>query len=76
MSMDLQLNKFESPSPKDAFAKFGLNWPCGSWKEDENVKSLQIDRETDGRKDDELKAFSSGELKIVYCSWQPSTEHF
>ena len=26
-------------------AKFGWNWPSGSWEEDENVKSLQ----TDGR---------------------------
>ena len=25
--MALPLNKLESPSPKDAFAKFGKNWP-------------------------------------------------
>ena len=32
-------------------AKFGLNWPSGSGEEDENVKSLQTDRQTDGRTD-------------------------
>ena len=37
-------------------AKFGRNWHIGSWEEDENMKSLQIDRRSDG-------AFSSGELK-------------
>ena len=30
-------------------AKFGWNWPCGSWAEDENGKSLQTDGRTDGR---------------------------
>ena len=30
----LHLNKLESPSPKDAFAKFGSNWPSGFGKED------------------------------------------
>ena len=29
------------------FAKFGWNWPSGSGEEDENVKSLQTDRQTD-----------------------------
>ena len=40
------LNKFESPSPKDALGEVWLNWPSGSREEDENVKSLQTD---DGR---------------------------
>ena len=31
----LHLNKLkETPSPKDAFAKFGWKWPCGSREED------------------------------------------
>ena len=29
------------------FAKFGRNWPSGSWEEDENVKCLQADWQTD-----------------------------
>ena len=32
-------------------AKFGWNWPSGSGEEDENVKSLQTDRQTDGQTD-------------------------
>ena len=28
-------------------AKFGWNWPSGSWEEDENVKSLLTDGNTD-----------------------------
>ena len=32
-------------------AKLGLNWPSGSGEEDENVKSLQTDRQTDGQTD-------------------------
>ena len=31
-------------------AKFGLNWPNGSGEEDENVKSLQTDGQTDRRR--------------------------
>ena len=34
--------------PRMLCAKFGRNWPSGSG-EDENVKSLQTDRQTDGR---------------------------
>ena len=30
-------------------AKFGRNWPSGSGEEDENVKSLQTDGQTDRR---------------------------
>ena len=30
----LHLKKLESPSSKDAFAKFGSNWPIGSGEED------------------------------------------
>ena len=54
-------------------AKFGWNWPSGSEEEDENVKSLQTDKQTDGRTDRQTTddrwsekltwAFSSGELK-------------
>ena len=32
-------------------AKFGWNWPCGSGEEDENVKSLQTNRQTEERMD-------------------------
>ena len=44
------MKKLESPSPKDALCKFGWNWPSGSGEEDENVKSLQTDRQTDRRR--------------------------
>ena len=37
------LNKLESPSPKDVYAKFVQNWPSGSWEEDENMKCLKTD---------------------------------
>lgn len=30
-------------------AKCGWNWPSGSCKDDENMKILQMDRQTDGR---------------------------
>ena len=29
--------------PRMLCAVFGWNWPSGSWEEDENVKSLQVD---------------------------------
>ena len=35
--------------PRMLCAKFGWNWPRGSRKEDENVKSLQTDGQTGGR---------------------------
>ena len=35
------LNKFESPSPKDAFCQVWLELAQSSGEEDENVKSLQ-----------------------------------
>ena len=41
--------KLASPSSEDTRTKFGCNWPSGS-REDENVKSLQIDRQTHGRR--------------------------
>ena len=51
-------------------AKFGWNWPSGSGEEDENVKSLQTDRQTThDRWSEKLTwAFSSGELKKIYSS--------
>ena len=33
--------------PRMLWAKFGWNWPSGSGEEDENVKSLQTDGQTD-----------------------------
>ena len=44
----LHLNKFESPSLKNA--KFGWNWTCGSGEEDENVKSLRQQRQRQQRR--------------------------
>ena len=37
--------------PRMLCAKFGWNWPSGSGEEDEHVKSLQTDRQTDGQTD-------------------------
>ena len=58
--------------PRMLCAKFGWNWPSGS-REDENVNSLQTDRQTDEQTDRQTTedrwsekltwAFSSGELK-------------
>ena len=70
-----------SHHPRMLCAKFGWKWPCCSWEEDENVKSLQTDgqtdRQTDGRTDGQTTdnrrsekltwAFSSGELKTTCC---------
>ena len=55
-------------------AKFGWNWPGSSREEDENVKSLQTDRQTKCDK----KSSLSGELKM-YCkknffTWANITE--
>ena len=50
------------PHPRMLWVQFGWNWPGGSWEEDENVKSLQTDRQTD-RQTDGRQAFSSGDLK-------------
>ena len=56
--------------PRMLCAKFGWNWPSGSG-EDENVKSLQTDGQTDRQTMDErwseklTWAFSSGELKNI-----------
>ena len=69
----LHLNKLEYPSPKDALCQFGWNWPStrGSGEEDENVKSLQTEGQTDRQTTDDrwseklTWAFSSGELKSL-----------
>ena len=37
------------------YAKFTLNWPDAFGEEDENVKSLRIDRRTDDRRSEILK---------------------
>ena len=60
-------------------AKFDWNWPSGSGEENENVKSLQTDRQTDGQTDRQTTddrwsekltwAFSSGELKMKHTFW-------
>ena len=45
--MALHLNKLETPSRKDALSQC-YNWPSGS-EEVENVKRLQIERQTERR---------------------------
>ena len=56
--------------PRMLCAKFGWNWPSSSGEEDENVKSLQTDRQTGDRWSEKLTwAFSSGELKILWCPY-------
>ena len=53
--------------PRMLYAEFGWNWPRGSW-EDENVRSLQTDGQTDNRRSEKLNfAFSSVEL-ITICA--------
>ena len=50
--------------PRMFFAKFGWNWPGGSWKEVENRKRRTDRQTTDERWSEKLTwAFSSGELK-------------
>ena len=46
----LQLKKLDSLSAKDALSKFVWNLPSGSGEEDENVKGLQTDGQTDRRR--------------------------
>ena len=36
------------------FAKFDLNWTSGTGEEDENVKSLQTDGQTDNKRSENL----------------------
>ena len=54
--------------PRMLCAKFGWNWPCCSWEEDENVKSLQTDgqtdRQTDRRTDDGQQAIRKSQLSF------------
>ena len=51
-------------------AKFGWNWHSGSGEEDENVKKLQTDGQTDRQTTDDMSSekhtwgFSSCELKM------------
>ena len=42
----LYITNFNSLHPRMLCAEFGLNWPSGSWEEDENAKSLQQQRRT------------------------------
>ena len=62
------------------YAKFGWNWPSGSGEEDENVKSLQTDGQTDNRRQVIREAHLSWKLKwakkgdkdclITLSSWE------
>ena len=45
-------------------AKFGWNWPSGSGEEDENVKSLQTDGQTDRRTDDGRQVIRKAHLSF------------
>ena len=57
--------------PRMLCAKFGWNWPSSSGEEDENVKSLQTDRQTDDGRQVIRKAHVSFQLrwaKICVCS--------
>ena len=50
--------------PRMICAKVGWNWPSGSGEEDENVKSLQTDRQTDGRTDDGQQVIRQAHLSF------------
>ena len=59
----LHCKKFETPSPKNNFAKFGWNWPSSFWEEVEIGKVYrQTDVQTDRRRTTGDQN-SSGELK-------------
>ena len=62
----LPLNKLESLFPKNMLCeKFGWNYPSGSGKQDENVKSLQTDRQqTDRHTDDGTTGGQKSSLKL------------
>ena len=47
--------QLESPLRKEHCAKFGWNWLSGSGEEDENVTSLQVDRQTTGDQKNSLE---------------------
>ena len=49
--------------PRILCAKFGWNWPSGFGEEDENVKSLQTDRQTDDGRQTIRKAHLSFQLR-------------
>ena len=49
--------------PRMLCAKFGWNWPSGSGEEDENVKCLQTDRQTDDGRQVIRKAHLSFQLR-------------
>ena len=50
--------------PRVLCAKFGWNWPSGSGEEDENVKSLQTDRQTDRQTDDGRQVIRKAHLSF------------
>ena len=68
--MSLHLNKLKSTIPKTFCAKFCWNSPSG-YGVDENVKFLQTDERTGGKRTDDRQlekltwAFSSGEMKTT-----------
>ena len=46
--------------PRIHCAKFGWNWPSDSWEDDENVKSLQTDKQTDRQ----TKSYQKSSLEL------------
>ena len=59
--------------PRMLCAKFGWNWPSGSG-EDENVKSLQTDRQTDGWTDDGQQVIRKAHLSFQ-LRWAKNNDH-
>ena len=57
------LNSFH---PRMLCAKFGWNWPSGSWEEVKNRKSLQTDWRTDRKTDAEWKATRNVHLRFEF----------
>ena len=57
MGVVLHLITVESLYTKMFCAKFGWNWPTGSWEEDENVKTDKTDKT-----EKLIWSFDSGEL--------------
>ena len=46
-------------------AMFGWNWPSGSGEEDENVKSLQTERQTDGQTDGQMDGRTDDGQQVI-----------
>ena len=67
----LNLNKFQSPSSKNALCQLCLMGPGNSIKEDKNVKSVQTDGRTTGDLSFQLRWAKNQALdsSLLYCKW-------